>query len=130
MAALSGKTGTATTAGQLHLRVTRWSFNPTCDAVDVTGMSSGGYRDFVAGLLGAAISFDCKWETAPGGGQTGAPPDIETGASMTWQFETDSVPARTLSGDAIITAAPVDVVVEGDVSYSCEGTVTGSWTTV
>lgn len=130
MAALSGKEGTVSTAGDVHLHITRWNFSETCDAVDVTGMSDGGYRTFVDGLLGATLSADAKWETAPGGAQTGVPPDIETGGVLAFILETDAVPARTISGNCLITSASIDLTVEGDVSYSFEATVVGQWTEV
>jgi len=124
MAELAGKSGTVRTAANTHLKVTRWSFSSTTDAVDTTGMSDAGYRTFISGLIGATFSFDAVYDTT---GVTGRPPDITTDASMAFQLETDAVPDRTLSGSCIITAATWDATVEGIVTYSAEATVIGSW---
>lgn len=128
MAGLAGKTGTATLAGNLHLKLTRWTFNPTAAAVDVTGMSSGGYQEFVEGLKGATLTFDANWETTSGGGQSGTPYSILTGGIIVFSLTTDSVPARTIGGNCIVTSAPTNTAHEGRVDYSVEATVTGIWT--
>ena len=127
MAAYSGKEGTVATAGNTHLKVTRWSMNRTCDPVETTGMSDGGIRRYVPGLRGATISFDAQYDDT---GVTGRPPDITTDAIMTWQLETDSAPARTFSGDCVVTSYTYDTALEDKIAYSVEGTVDGDVTEV
>ena len=120
MAAYSGKTGTVTTAGNAILKVTRWSMNRTCDAIEVTGMTDSPHRRFVTGLQGATVSYDAVYDDT---GVTGRPPDITTDAVVAWQLETDSGPARTFSGNAVVTGYTYDVDLEGNISYSVEATV-------
>ena len=127
MAAYSGKTGTVDTAGNAHLKVTRWSMNRTCAEVETSGMSDAGIRRFVPGMRGATVSFDANYDDT---GVTGRPPDITTDAVMTWQLETDGAAARTFSGNCVVSDYTYNTDFEDKIAYSVEATVDGDVTEV
>ena len=128
--ALSGKAGTVTVDGDVQIKVTRWSQAGSKDTPDVTGMDSTGDREFVHGLRTYTISVEAHWEESPGGGFSGEPPDITTDTDVAFQLETDAVPSKTISGNALITANNTDCSAEGSVDYSFEMLVNGAITKV
>jgi hypothetical protein len=83
-------------------------------------MSDSPHTRVLPGLQGATLSFDAHFDDT---GATGRPPDITTDAVMAWQLETDSVPARTFSGNCVVSQYNYDVDVNGSVTYSVEATV-------
>jgi hypothetical protein len=128
--ALAGKNGVVTLGGNDQVKVTRWNLTESKDAVDVTGFDSAGAREYVSGLFGATISCEAHWEESPGGTDVGAPPDITSDVDVAFQLDTDTVPARRVTGNAVVTGATIDVAVEGSVDYTFDMTVNGAWVEV
>lgn len=116
--ALSGKAGKVTAGGNEFVKVTRWNLTESKDAPDVTGYDSTGDREFVHGLRTYTISVEAHWEESPGGGQVGEPPDITTDVDVAFQLETDAVPSKTITGNAVVTNCTTDCPIEGSLDYT------------
>lgn len=62
MARVAGKGGSVTLAGAIAA-VKSWSLDIDCDALESTGMDSGGVRFYIAGLKGWKGTIEGMWDT-------------------------------------------------------------------
>ena len=108
--AISGKDGSVSNANGAS-EIKRWTVSMVVDALDATSMSSGGWREFIAGLQTGSGSFVC----------IGTRPT--TGAATSLTLNTGST---TIVGNAILTSVETETDVEGVVTYTCEFQFTGT----
>ncbi len=120
MARFSGKSGSITTMGS-NAVITKWDIDAVGDVLDVTGMDSGGVKEFIAGLK--------EWSGTLSAFPTG---DISTwapGSSFSAvAFASGSTGAPKLTGNVIVKSlkisTSVDGVVSAEVSFQGTGTLT------
>lgn len=120
MARYSGKTGSITTMGS-NAVITKWDIDATGDVLDVTGMDSGGVKEFIAGLT--------EWSGTCSGFATG---DVATwapgSAFSAVAFATGSSGAPKLTGNVIVKSLKITAAVEGAVAFDCSFQGTGTLT--
>lgn len=121
MARYSGKGGSITGAGA-NIAITSWEIDARGDAVDVTGMDSGGAKEFVSGLT--------EWSGTFEGFATGSLAGSAPGTSVTGAVFKSSAAAGApkLTGNLIITGCRVQTTVEGAVRVTCTFQGTGPLT--
>jgi len=124
MARISGHTGTLSIGGVPKLGLTSINADLYRALNDATGMDSGGYEEDTDGVAGGRITADANWDTGVGGDA----PTVKAGDVVAWEFETDSVPAKTYSGNARIERVTVATVVRGNVTWNVTLKVQGEWT--
>lgn len=107
--AIAGYSGTISGVGS-NAEVTKWEIKVTAKKLDATSFASGGWRDYVVGLIGATGSAD-----------TNTPPPAQ-GTTASISFTTTAV---TITGSAIITKAATTTDVSGKVTHSVEFKFTG-----
>jgi hypothetical protein len=125
---MSGQAKVCTTGGVVAemLECTNWKINPKAEALDTTGMSSGGKKTFIPGLTEFDLSMSLKWEKTESKG-VGATPVIQAGAVIDFKlFPDDALTNLHWDGSGVVTACPVDCPYEGLLTW--EVTVQGSGT--
>lgn len=129
MAGLSGKAGRVLVGGPgvAVARITNWALNTKADAVDVTGTSSSGHKEFVAGLDEWSGTAKCHYDSAETK-FTGAPPTIVVGAVVTLLLGVDDGAGETWTGTALITGVDVELDVAGDITFNISFQGTGALT--
>lgn len=121
MARASGKAGSVTINAVTYNGVKNWEINYKGDAVDVTGMSDSGAKNFVGGLTEWSGSCSINWDV------TQAPP--APGAAYAATFLTgaggsyDSFAGTILATD-IHVSTPVDGAVTLDITFQGTGALT------
>lgn len=122
MAGLSGKNGQVlidSVGGggvEAILQVTGWKINSKADAVDTSGMASGGHRTYVAGMDDYTVSISAKWDTNETK-QVGSPPEIIHGTAVNFQlYPSDSV-VLYWDGTGIVTGYDLDSPYEGCLTW-------------
>jgi len=94
--------------------VTQWKAAISTDKLDATNMGSGGWKEYIPGLIGMEGSCTCQGTAIPSRGLNAATLDTGTGPSFT--------------GSVFIDKVDVNVPVEGKVTYEVSFAFTGSIT--
>ena len=114
--ALTGKDGVVNIGGVIA-EVTQWSMDRNTEAVEATSMTSGGNREFVAGLFGWSGTFTLLKFINKTGAQAAATFQVAAAAGTA---------SPKFSGSILITNEPVTVPVDGRVEYAYTFTGTGA----
>lgn len=96
--------------------VTQWKLDITTAQLDATSMASGGYEEFIAGLIGASGNANTQGTVLPSRGLSAI------------TLKTKSTGGITLSGSAIIGKVGINDPVDGKISYDVDFKMTGSIT--
>ncbi len=117
------------------LGVKSWTLDIDCDALDSTGLDSGGNRNYIAGLIGWKGTIEAVWDTEAA--TTTEPRELVVGSffnlflgvSATAGNLYQRTPA-TLDGCMITRSSP-NVTVDGIVTFTVEfvGNGTLTWPT-
>lgn len=102
---LSGPTGIS--------EVTQWKAAITTDKLDATNMGSGGWREFIPGLIGMEGTCTCQGTAIPSRGLSAATLDTS---------------GPTFTGSVFVDKVDVNVPVDGKVTYDVSFAFTGSIT--
>lgn len=93
--------------------VTQWKASITTDKLDATNMSSGGWKEYIPGLIGCEGSATCQGTAVPSRGLAAA--------------TLDAGPV-SFSGSVFVDKVDVNVPVDGKVTYDVSFAFTGSIT--
>lgn len=121
MARFAGKGGTATFGGSTIFGCTDWEVDYKGDAIDTTGMDSGGAKEFIAGLT--------EWSVTVNGYATGTVAALVPGTSLALVLRSAAAAdgdVPQLTGTGIVTDLKVTSSVAGlvGVAVSLQGTGT------
>ena len=94
-----------------------WKASISVDKLDATSMASGGWKEYIAGLIGCEGSFNCQGTVIPARGLV---------ASLV--LTSSGTVGPSFSGSAIIDKVDVDVPVNGKVVYACSFAFTSTIT--
>ena len=94
--------------------VTQWKAAITTDKLDATNMGSGGWKEYIAGLIGMEGSATCQGTAIPSRGLAAG--TLDTGAGPVF------------SGSVFVDKVDVNVPVDGKVTYDVSFAFTGSIT--
>jgi len=124
MARLTGKKGSVTIGASGVYGVKSWEIDAKCDAVDVTGMDSGGAKEFLSGLTEWNGTIECFLDS-----ENFISNSVLGGAPVSFSLVSDATtPKITCSGSAILTGWKPSVSVEGAVTLSITFQGTGTLT--
>jgi hypothetical protein len=108
--------------GAYVLAARKWNVSPKVDALDATNFESGGFADFIAGVIECEFTVDAQWDS--GSDPFGNPPNINVGviganvklytaglASPYWNFPS-----------VLVVSTPFTADVRGtlDVTFTCK----------
>lgn len=114
MARYAGKSGSfkldATTPAVIAA-ITKWDLDTNADVLDVTGMDSGGVKDFIAGLTDAGTATFSAFATGAVDG------DIRPGTLVKLELYQQSGDTSAWYGYALIKSVKVSVAVDGAIVY-------------
>ena len=94
------------------VEVTQWKGSISTDKLDVTNMGSGGWKEYIAGLIGMDGSCTCQGTAIPARGLSAM------------SLESNGGP--TFSGSVFVDKVDVNVPVDGKVTYDVSFSFTGS----
>lgn len=103
--------------------VNQWKLDIDAAALETTNFSSGGWKEFIAGLKDWTGSFDANWDVANDtNGQAVIQSNMFAGTSMTVELDVDGTHKYT--GSILVTKSSIDAQVKGiiTISYTFQGT--------
>jgi hypothetical protein len=92
--------------------VTQWKASITTDKLDATNMSSGGWKEYIPGLIGCEGSATCQGTAIPSRGLAAGTLTSNGGPTFT--------------GSVFVDKVDVNVPVDGKVTYDVSFAFTGS----
>ena len=96
------------------VEVTQWKATISTDRLDATNMGSGGWKEYIPGLIGCEGSATCQGTAIPSRGLAAGTLDTGTGPSFTGSVFVDKVDVNN----------PVDGKVTYDMSFAFTGSIT------
>jgi len=103
--------------------VNQWKLDIDAAALETTNFSSGGWKEFIAGLKDWTGSFDANWDVANDTeGQAVIQSNMFAGTSMAVELDVDGTHKYT--GSILVTKASIDTQVKGivTIAYTFQGT--------
>lgn len=125
MPLVSGKRGSITIGGNTY-HVVDWTANIEIDQIDVTNTNSGGYREYISGLVGGTFSFTAVHNTTNTLVSQFAGLEVGAKGSGTFTIAGGGSISGTIVFESIEYSSSVDGRVESNGSGRFTGTITSA----
>lgn len=114
---ISGKAASISIQG-VTMAFRKWKLSMKADALDVTNLTSGGYREVIDGIISGSLSMEAPYD------QGNMPLDVGTTYTVVLTYTT----GITLTVSALITEIAPDIDVKREEVISVSAEVTGTFT--